>query len=280
MPDSTTAGKKDYRIVAFDLDETLIPPSRVISERDRAAIREATARGVDCVIATGRGYMTVQGTLRDIGLWDTPDSYTLSYNGGIITENKGNRVLYQQGITWEQANALYTRGQRYDVCMHVYTQTEVYVWHINDDERAYLDNRQDYIELDDADLGRFRDEPIIKVLYEHNGYDYLRPIEAEVADITADMEVSYSSGRYLEFNCQGVSKGASLLRLADILGVDPAATIAIGDNVNDLSMIRAAGLGVGVGNVDDQVRPYCDYVCERTCEDSAVAEVIERFVLS
>lgn len=62
--------------------------------------------------------------------------------------------------------------------------------------------------------------------------------------------------------------------------MDPAATIAIGDNVNDLSMIRAAGLGVGVGNVDSQVRPYCDYVCERSCDDSAVAEVIERFVLS
>lgn len=280
MTDHTSSTRRDYHIVAFDLDETLIPPSRVISERDRQAIRQATAQGVLCTIATGRGYMTVQGTLRDIGLWDTPGSYTISYNGGIVTENKGNRVLYQQGITWEQANALYTRGTHYDVCMHVYTQTEVYVWNINDDERAYLHNRQDYLDLDDPDLSRFRHTPIMKLLYEHKGYDYLQPIEAEVADIAADMEVSYSSGRYLEFNCKGVSKGAGLLRLADMLGVDPTATIAIGDNVNDLSMIQAAGLGVGVANVDDQVRPYCDYVCERSCEKSAVAEVIEKFVLA
>lgn len=60
------------------------------------------------------------------------------------------------------------------------------------------------------------------------------------------MDVSYSSNRYIEFNHQGVNKGQGLKKLADILGVDIKETIVIGDNFNDLSMIKVAGLGVGV----------------------------------
>ena len=91
--------------------------------------------------------------------------------------------------------------------------------------------------------------------------------------------MSYSSGRYREFNARSVNKGAGLLRLARELGVDPADTIAIGDNWNDWPMIRDAGLGACVANAVEDMNPQCDYVCHATCDESAVTEVIERFVL-
>ena len=63
-----------------------------------------------------------------------------------------------------------------------------------------------------------------------------------------------------------------------MLGVKPAETIAIGDNFNDLSMIKAARLGVGVANCVDGIKKFCDYITAATCDDSAVAEVIEKFL--
>lgn len=93
------------------------------------------------------------------------------------------------------------------------------------------------------------------------------------------MDVSYSSNRYIEFNHKGVNKGAGLKKLADLLHIDIQDTIAIGDNYNDLSMIKDAGLGVGVQNAAPGIKPDCDYITTATCEEGAVCEVIEKFVL-
>ena len=97
-------------------------------------------------------------------------------------------------------------------------------------------------------------------------------------------QVAHAQGRHREARDNArerpcLYKGAGLLRLARELGVDPAGTIAIGDNWNDWPMIRDAGLGACVANAVEDMKPQCDYVCEATCDQNAVAEVIERFVL-
>ena len=91
--------------------------------------------------------------------------------------------------------------------------------------------------------------------------------------------MSFSSNRYIEFNHKGVNKGAGLRFIAHMLGVKPEETIAIGDNFNDLSMIQAAGLGVGVQNTIKDMKPLCGYITEATIDEGAVAEVIEKFIL-
>jgi hypothetical protein len=87
------------------------------------------------------------------------------------------------------------------------------------------------------------------------------------------------SGGYhnLEFTRAGVNKGVGLHRLAEILGVDPAATMAIGDTENDLSIIRAAGIGVAMGNATDTVKAQADYITSSNEEDG-VACAIEHFI--
>lgn len=269
-----------YKIITCDLDETLLCMDRTICKRNIEAIHAAMEKGVKFVCASGRGYMSFQNTLQEIGLYDLPDQYSISFNGSAITENRGNRVLYLEGISWELANALYVKGVEFDVCMHIYTRDTVYIYKINDDERKFLENRMDYILVEDKDLSFLRDQQIIKILYEYNDYDYLNTIEKKVADLTGECEVSYSSGRYLEFNKVGVSKGEGLRMLAGILGVDMKETLAIGDNVNDITMIRAAGLGAAVGNVYEGIRAECDYVAEATNDEGGVGEIIEKFVLS
>lgn len=72
----------------------------------------------------------------------------------------------------------------------------------------------------------------------------------------------------------------SCIHLAYILGIDLSETIAIGDNFNDIGMLREAGLAVAVENAVDEIKAMCDYVCEKDHNNGAVAEVIERFIFN
>lgn len=268
-----------YKIIACDLDEPLLGRDRHVSPKNRDAIRRAMEQGVKFVPATGRGYASVQGILREIGLYNEPNQYVLSYNGGAITENCGNQLLQFNGLTFEQAELLFQRGLQYNVCIHVYTLETVYVYNFLPNEQEYLRGRMEVEVLAEPSIEFLRDKPIAKLLFNNTDLSYLRQIEQELSDLTEDMEIYYSSAQYLEFNPCGVSKGNGLLQLAELLGVSREETIAIGDNFNDLSMIRAAGLGVGVQNTVEEIKPDCDYITSAAYDQDAVAEVIEKFVL-
>ena len=268
-----------YKIIVSDLDETLLNSDKSVSEENRAAIRAARDMGVRFVPASGRGFRSMDKTLKELDLYDRAGEYVVSFNGGAITENKGNRLLHCQGIPFSAAEELYRRGFRYDVCVHVYTIDTVYVYNFVQWERDFLVGRMEVTEIQERNLDFLKGQEIMKCLYMNTNHQYLEEIARDLSDITGDMDVSYSSNRYLEFNQKGVNKGSGLRKLAELLGVDMKDTIAIGDNYNDLSMIQAAGLGVGVGNTVEELKPLCDYVTAADYNHGAVAEVLRKFVL-
>jgi len=269
-----------YKIIACDLDETLLSDDHSISKENIEAIHCAKQKGVRFVLATGRGYRTVQGTLRTLGLFEEEDEYVISFNGGAITENKNNKVLEFNGISYELAEALFNFGLKYDVCIHVYTDTDVYIYRFNDEEKKYLNGRMDgCIELENADISFLQDKSFVKVLYQNCDLKLLEQIEEDIKGITdGNAAVSYSSNRYIEFNHIDVNKGKGLLTLAKKLGIKQEETIAIGDNINDLPMILAAGLGVCVKNAVEEMKAQAQYVCNNTNNESAIAEVINKFI--
>ena len=269
-----------YKIIASDLDETLLNrDTRRVSARNLEAIRRASEMGVKFVPASGRGYATIQGTLEELGLRDKENEYIISFNGGAITENKNNRRLFFKGITYEKMKMIFDAGLGYDVCTHIYTDDTVYIYNINEGEEKFLWHRMDYVPIRKEEIHMLADKPLAKILFQNTDVSYLEKIAKDLEPITGDTFVSYSSNRYVEFNQQGVNKGQGLLRLAEILGVDPKDTIAIGDNDNDLTMIQAAGLGCCVSNATEAVKKNSDYIAEADCDEGGVAEIIEKFVL-
>lgn len=268
-----------YKIIASDLDETLLGKGKALSQENIDAIRKAREAGVKFVPATGRGFMTVKDTLQALGLYDEEEEYVISFNGGVITENKNNRMLSYNGMSYELMHELYERGQKYDVAIRLYTTDTVYVFNMTENERAFCAQRAAVVECE-GDMDFLKGQQLVKVVYAKPDYDYLHKVAEDLADITDQLDVSYSSGRYLEMNPKGVNKGFGLRKLAEILGVDIKDTIAIGDNWNDLPMIKEAGLGVGVANVEKAMRDDCDFITEADFEHSAVAEVINKFILS
>ena len=267
-----------YKIIASDLDETLILPDGSVLPENKAAVKALRPHGIKFVLATGRPYVSAQGTLKELDLYDREGEYIISFNGGMITENKGNRILHCTTMDFDDVEMLFQRGITYDVCIHVYTTDTVYVWNIDQDERDYINGRMDVVEFSENSLEFLRGHVMMKILFTNTDFAYLQQIARDLKDLTRDMDVSYSANRYIEFNPKGVNKGQGLMKLASILGVDPAETMAIGDNLNDLSMIQAAGLGVGVANTLPSMKALCDRVTERDCFHGAVAEAIEKYV--
>ena len=268
-----------YKIIACDLDETLLGRDHKVSQRNREAISAARAKGVKFVLSTGRGFSSVQGTLEELGMRGKPGEYVISFNGGAITENAGNKLLHFAGLPFSLAASLYQRGMAYDVCIHVYTKDTVYAYRLNEDERAYLHGRMPVEETEETTLDFLKGTDIVKVLYENTDAGYRDKIGTDMADLISDIDISSSSNRYIEFNRKNVTKGTGLLKLADLLGVKREEIIAIGDNFNDLSMIIYAGLGVGVANAAEGIREHCSYITKAPYDQSAVAEVIEKFIL-
>ena len=266
-----------YRLIACDMDETLLNSEHEISARDVESIRKLSEKGVKFVIATGRPFNSVFNDLKILNLYEKEDEYVISFNGSVLTENKNNRILSFQGLSFETASLLYRLGVENGFCIHVYTVDTVYVYNYIPEERAYIEGRMNNVETFEKDLGFLKDVPIIKVLFMDLNMDRLHRMEAVVRQQAEELSISYSSNRYLEFNTLGIDKGFGLRKLASLLNIPIEETIAVGDNINDLSMIKAAGLGVAVRNAHPQILPDCDVILNGTNNDDPLTEILERF---
>lgn len=149
------------------------------------------------------------------------------------------------------------------------------------DEKAFLHGRMSYTITDAADLAFLRHhEEIAKLIITHTDPRVLQHIYEEMKPLLHGIDITFSSNRYLEFLPAHENKGTGLLRLAALLGIDAAQTLAIGDNINDIEMLQAAGLGIGVHNLNPKIRPYCKVITDADNNEGAVGEAIERFILS
>lgn len=90
-----------YKIIACDMDETLLSSDATICRRNIEAITAAIAKGVKFVPCTGRGFRSIEGVLRTLGLYDQADQYVIGFNGANITENKGSRSLFWDPIPFD-----------------------------------------------------------------------------------------------------------------------------------------------------------------------------------
>lgn len=270
-----------YKIVVCDLDETLLSYDKHVSEANISAINKLKDLGIKFIPATGRGYASIQGTLEELGLKDKDNEYTLSYNGGLIIENKNNKVLHLSALDFAQASNIYKKAITIpDICFFVFTKDNSYCYGLYEGERKYLKGVQKNIEIDSDNIDFLKDEKIIKIIFSNENIEYLHYLAKEFEELSNDCEVSYSSNRYLEFNKKGVNKGEGLKIIAKMLNVDIKNTLAIGDNYNDLSMILAAGLGVGVANTVASMKPLCDVISQNDHNHDAIAEIIDRYVLN
>lgn len=270
-----------YKLIACDMDETLLNDDHVICQRNIDFIKKAKEEyGVKFVPATGRGYSSIQRDLKILDLYDEPGEYVLSFNGGALTENRGNKLLQFRGLDFYKMKEIFEYGLTKDVCMHVYTKDKLYIYNLSDSEKLRIERQKfECTIMKENTVDFLKNELIAKILYQNIDVPYLMSLEPEMQEIVkGSCSVSYSSNRYMEFNSLGVDKGQGLVDLARILNIDIEDTIAVGDNYNDMAMLNMAGLSVAAGNAVEDVKKACDYTTKADNNEGVVAELIEKFI--
>ncbi|APS42218.1 Hydrolase (HAD superfamily) [Weissella jogaejeotgali] len=273
-----------YKMLVSDLDETFLNDDGTIHKENMRAIKQATAKGFKFVPNTGRSFKSVQNMLKELGLFDQADQYVISYNGAAIVENHGNRVIATQDMPVSLAKQIVAAGYLSNqIDVHIYTVDKLFIYDLNESDKHYMATRGvTYEEINQLDLSFLdHEQPIMKVIFENEDATIQKQIHDAVLETVGSdsVEATYSSGRYVEFNLQGVDKGSASLLLGKRLDIKPSEIMAAGDNNNDLKMINAVGLGVSVANGITSVKAAADFVTQRTNNEGAIAEILDQFVL-
>ena len=270
------------RLVASDMDETFLDSRHQIPAPNLQALARMRELGVLFVPSSGRPYQSIMDNFADVDQSLMEGTYVISYNGAFINRYGDPEPLLATSGDRASIERLYAWGVEHRQALHLYTTSgETYVQFLPPEEQEYLKGFPGCIELDDSvsSLDDFvGDDELMKIIFMDIDFERCHRIGEELAP-TLDPDkvaITYSSNRYVEFVPTGVDKGTGLVHLAELLGIPVAETIGVGDAANDLEMIQAAGLGVGVANVSDDVRPHCGLVLETTGWDGAFPELVER----
>ena len=263
------------RLLALDLDDTLLRSDLSISYRTRNVIKRIAQAGVVVVLASGRIPEAMYQFSRLLGL-HKKSGYLVCNNGAFIQESLSGEVVYEIRIDAQTALAICDLASAEGFPVQMYEDDIMYVSRENEysgyDQRV-TGLRQVVVENFRAMVGAGCYKLIIPgdpMLLSH--------MESLIRSYLENEITLFASRPYfLEIMPKETDKGTALARVAGILGVSAEETMAIGDSLNDEAMIRWAGIGVAMANADERVKSIAKLVTDRTNNDDGVAEVIEKY---
>lgn len=267
-----------YKLIALDMDGTLLREDKTISPAVKEAIAKAKAKGVKVVLSTGRPINGINRYLKELNLLEDGDIAS-SFNGGLVLETKSENVIYQCHMPKESFEELYTLSQQLNVHIHALTKDAVLTPNKDISKYSVLEAFINDIYLYYEDSSKLiGSEDYIKIMFIDHPEKLDKAIQQLPDWVYEKYNVAKSADHFLEILPKEVDKGLGLVMLADKLGIKIEETIGVGDAGNDLNLIKSAGLGVAMGNAFDFVKEAADYVT-KTNEEDGVAEVINKFIL-
>jgi len=247
------------RLIASDLDDTLLDKHAQVSEENKKAVAKALERGITFTIATGRMFQATAPFARELGLG--LEQPLICYNGALIRRLAGE-TLYEKPLSIEASCIIAEYGQRRGWTINAYFDDELYVSEINKDVEEYAARIRVGVTAV-GDLVKFIQDgskPLSKLMIIGEADQTLGRIEELRPLVGEGVQLVRSRPRYIEVTNANAHKGNALLWLASYLGLDVGEVMAIGDSNNDLTMIRAAGVGVAVANAPMEVQGIADYI--------------------
>lgn len=265
-------------MLALDLDDTLLRSDLSISYRTRNAVKRAQAAGVVVVLASGRVPAAMDRFSRLLGLHKRPGCL-ISNNGAVIQESDTGKLIYDIQINPRTGLFAYDLAAAEGFAVQIYEGDTMYVSRPNE----FANYDQKLTGLRQVVLENFRDlvaKGCYKLLIPGDPL-LLKPLESLLRAYLgpADATLFTSKPYFLEILPAGTDKGSALARVAETLGIDREAVLAVGDSMNDEAMIRWAGAGVAMANGDERIKGIAALVTEKSNDDDGVADIIDRYVL-
>ena len=274
----------DYKLVASDLDGTLLLLDGTISEENQRAIKELTDMGVYFVPSSGRTFWELPANIREHPLV----RYIIYADGAGVYDKQTDSVLLSENISHDSLIKLLDVFAEYDTILTVRNGGRSYVDAARNNNEEYAKHR----------LSVYYRDFIYETNHAIDNYDsFCRSLDssemlcvffaddAEMAECRRRLEADgdytvASSERYnFEVFSSKAGKGRALLKLADKLGLDRSQTIGVGDTTNDMNLIECAGLGLAVGNAYPELKAAADAViC--SYKEHSIKYILDNYVNS
>lgn len=267
--------EKEIKLIALDVDGTIMDKNFNISGQVKTAIKKALDKGVYVLIATGRMYSATVPIAKHLGLI-TP---LIVYQGSLIQEfYESNKILMHHTVPSDISLQVIQDLRRYGVQINVYLNDNLYV----ENESAILDEYAlkrniPLYKVDNFDaIDKFEPTKLLGMDYDTNLIDKVRN---ELKDkYNGIINITKSTPNFCEFVNNKCSKANSVLFLAEKWNIDKSQIMAIGDQENDKEMLEIAKIGIAMGNGDKELQEMADYVTE-SVDNNGVAHAIKKFVL-
>lgn len=270
-----------YRVVALDLDGTLLDSQQCIREDTLSALRVVREKGLKAIVVTGRHHVAAHAYHDLMGL-ETP---IICCNGAYVFDYANSAVLAANPLKKDHAHALVALSRRHGLHNFVYTEDAMTFEDENDHVkglRVWADTLPARVkpmlrQVDNFDTVIENAQVIWKLVVSHPDTAVLN---AGIAEMKRDVEASYESSWHNRMDVAqlGNSKGARLVEWVRGQGIEMADVIAFGDSDNDISMLTQAGVGVAMGNSVEDVKACADWVTGGNDGDG-IAAALRRFVL-
>ena len=261
------------RLVAVDLDGTLLTDSKKVSEQTIDAFRCLPAQGVRVVIASARPPRSVRHIYAALGL----DTWQINYNGALIWDEPKKRVVFHQPMDCELVRSIVDAAR--DMFDEVLVSCEILdKWYTDREEQPYTTEtglifRPDLV----APLDEICTQPVTKLLLlgEPRIVSRLEPL---LMDQFPDVGLVRSDGELLQIMDRRANKGVALYRVAKHYRVPMSQVMAIGDEINDVGMLRVAGVAVAMDNAHPTVKQLAHWVAPSN-NDHGVHAALRRYGL-
>ena len=289
-----------YKLMAIDLDGTLLSSTGEVSEGTRIALQNAKDQGTEVVLASGRPISSTRTLALELGV----DNYLVSGNGSVVYDVQNDEILYDKFLTKEQVLKIVKICEENSFYYNIYTEEEVIARSLNynvlfyhkenmkkvEDKRTHInivENVERYIEesqyehflkITVCDESKLIFDRIMKRLKEIDNIDILEVeymSRKKFKEGTDNIDIQYY---YTEVTNKNVNKWGAIQFLMDKLNIQREEVVAIGDNLNDKEMIENAGLGVVMGNSNPKMKEIANVIVADN-DSEGVMHAINQYVL-
>jgi Cof subfamily protein (haloacid dehalogenase superfamily) len=263
------------KLVAFDVDGTLVGRDLAISQRVRTAIERMQAAGIAGCLVTGRMYRATLPFARDLRF----DAPIVCYQGAAVIDPEGDEVLHHLVLDNDVVHDLIDAAEADRMHLQLYRNDEYYCESRNRFSAVYAALAMHEPVVVPSLRETFAYSGATKAVIVADGPDAQRYAEKMRAVLGQRAYVTRSLPEFVEVINPRVDKGGALRLVADRLGASMEEVVAIGDSWNDAPLLRAAGFGIAMGSAPDELRAVAQAVVADVAHDG-VAEAIERYVLA
>jgi Cof subfamily protein (haloacid dehalogenase superfamily) len=262
------------KLIALDIDGTLLNSRHELTPRTEATLKQAAARGIQIVLATGKTRNSSRNITMRLGI-KTPGVYVQ----GLVVVDENDQVLYQQTLDHDILKDMFDFVEGTDYSLTAYNGHTIIAGHHSPQTARLVHYHEPYPEIVTPLHQLIATRPINKVQF-FDDAERIQTIRKNIEPrLRGRATLTMPAWEILEILPLGASKGVGLQWLLGHLAIDPQNVLAVGDGENDIEMIQLAGIGVAMGNAMPKLKAAAKYVTATNDEDG-VAAAIEKYALN